>query len=192
MLQGLGLVDAAVALADAQPTGEVVEGEGGGVGAGHALVDDAVAAEQGDEEGQGRDQMRGVLEQALALVQGLVHEAEVALLEVAQAPVHHLRGLRRGARSEVVALDEGGAKSPRGGIESDTGAGDAAPDHEDVEGLLLEPGQGPRSGPEWPARPEWALGSAGRRHRGQPATAGNGDLQAPRTVTMGVPRTPQC
>jgi hypothetical protein len=56
--------------------------------------------------------VRGVAQQPLALAQRLVHQADVALLEVAQPAVDQLRALRRGARGEVVALDER-VRSPR-------------------------------------------------------------------------------
>ena len=49
--------------------------------------------------------------QPLALVQRFVDEAHVTLLQVAQAAVHELRGLRGRARCEVVALDQRGAQA---------------------------------------------------------------------------------
>ena len=73
---------------------------------------DAVLAEDRDEEGQHLDQVRRVAAQPLALGERLVDEADVALLEVAQPAVDELRGLRRRARREVVALDERGAQAP--------------------------------------------------------------------------------
>ena len=72
--------------------------------------------------------MRRVAAQPLPLGEGLVDEANVAVLEVAQAAVHHLRGLRRRARGEVVALDQGRAQAAASGVERDAGAGDAAAD----------------------------------------------------------------
>ena len=48
--------------------------------------------------------------QPLAFVQRLVHQADVAVLQVAQAAVHELRALRRRAGGEVVALDQRGAQ----------------------------------------------------------------------------------
>ena len=74
-----------------------------------------------------------MLAEALALGQGLVDEAELPLLEVAEAAVDELGGLRRGPRGQVAALDQGGAQAPGGGVEGDAGAGDAAADDEDVE-----------------------------------------------------------
>ena len=92
-----------------------------------------------------------VVEQALALGQVLVDEEELLLLQVAQAAVDELRRLRRRARREVVALDEGRAQAARGGVEGHAGAGDAAADHEDVELLVAQAGER-RVAVEWRAR----------------------------------------
>ena len=83
----------------------------------------------------------GVAAQALPLVQGLVDEADLALLEVAKAAVDQLGALRRRARGEVVALDERGAQPAAGGVEGDADAGDAAADHHHVEGLVGQAAQ---------------------------------------------------
>ena len=80
----------------------------------------------------------------------LVHEPDLALLQVAQAAVDELGGLRRRARGEVVALDERRAKAAGGGVEGDADAGDAAADHQDVERVVGESAQG--GGPIEPAR----------------------------------------
>ena len=82
--------------------------------------------------------MRRVVAQALALGQGFVHEPDLALLQVAQAAVGQLRGLRRRARREVVALDERGAQAAGGGVEGRAHPGDAAADDEDVERVVAE------------------------------------------------------
>ena len=63
------------------------------------------------------------MQQALALAQRLVHEADVAVLQVAQPAVHQLRRLGRGARGEVVALDQRRAQAAGGGVEGHAGAG---------------------------------------------------------------------
>jgi hypothetical protein len=59
--------------------------------------------------------------------------------------VDELRALRRGARREVVALDQRGAEPPAGGVERHPGSGDASTDDQDVEAFLTESLQ--RSGP---------------------------------------------
>ena len=101
--------------------------------------------EQRDEERQDAHEVRRVLERALAFVEALVDQPELALLQVAQAAVHELGALRARARREVVALDERGAQAPAGGVERHAGAGDAAADHEHVERLVAEPAE--RRGP---------------------------------------------
>ena len=58
--------------------------------------------------------MRCILEQALTLRQVLVDEAELTLLEVADAAVDHLGGFRGGARGEVSLLDQRRTQAPAG------------------------------------------------------------------------------
>ena len=157
MGQRLLLVDLLVALADAPASREVVEPQCARVGAGDGLGDHAVLAEERDQEGEGRDQVRRVVEQALALGQVLVDEPELFLLEVADAPVDHLGGLRRGARGEVVLLDQGRAQPPARRIQRDAGPGDAAPDDQHVERLAGQAAQG--------------VVAAKGVHRSQPATS---------------------
>ena len=84
--------DAPVELADARTTAEVVQPQRGAEGAGDRAVDHSVATEQGNQEGQDVDEVRGVAEQQLALGERLVDEAEVTLPEVADAAVDELRG----------------------------------------------------------------------------------------------------
>ena len=135
VLEGLGARHPLMALPDADASGEVVEPQGGEVGGGHAAVDHPVLAEQGDEEGEGLHQVGGIVEQALALGQVLVHQPELTLLQVADPAVDQLGGLGRRARSEVVLLDQRGAQAAAGGVQGHPGAGDAAPDDQDVEML---------------------------------------------------------
>ena len=75
----------------------------------------------------------------LALGQGLAHEAELLLLEVANPAVHELRRARRRPDGEVAPLDQGGAQAPGGGVERAARAGDPAADDDDVEVLGGEP-----------------------------------------------------
>jgi len=127
--QGFRLGHAAVPVPDAQPAGQVVEPQRRRVGLGHRCVHDAVLPEQRDQEGEWVHQVGGVVEQPLALGQVLVDEPVLLLLEVAQPAVYELRGLRRRARSPVVALDDGGPQPARRRVEGDSGAGDPAADH---------------------------------------------------------------
>ena len=52
--------------------------------------------------------MGGVVQQSLAFHQALVDQPEFPLLEVAQAAMDQLGGLRRGAVGEIGQLDERG------------------------------------------------------------------------------------
>ena len=174
VLERLGAVDAAVAVADAQAAGEVVEPERGGVRAGDGLRDDAVAAEERDQERQRGDEVRGVVEQPLAFGQVLVDEPDLALLEVPDAAVDHLRRLRRRPRGEVGLLDQRGPQSPAGGVEGDAGAGDAAADDEDVEARRRPAGPAPRPverRARWPAVGAAESAGATRAERPSPAAA---------------------
>ena len=91
------------------------------------------------------DQVGGVVEEPLSLVESLVHEKEVALLQVAQPAVDQLGGPGGGAGCEVPGLDQGGAEASRRGVEGDSATGDAATYHEHVEVLRTEALQGPRT-----------------------------------------------
>ena len=73
----------------------------------------------GSRNGSTRTRCGAVVAQHLALGERLVHEADLALLEVAQPAVHELRRLRRRARREVVAFDERGAQPAGRGVERD-------------------------------------------------------------------------
>ncbi len=142
--QGLVPADVLVTGADAHPPGQVVEPQGGAVDPGHPTVDHPVPPEQGDEEGEGRDQVGSVLEQPLALGQVLVDQAVLVLLEVAKSAVDQLRRLGRGPRSEVVLLHQGGAEPSAGGVQGHAGPGDAPSDDQHVEGLGGQAVQGVR------------------------------------------------
>ena len=96
--QHLGLAEVAVVghpgRAPAGPAEDVVEGHAGADV--EALVDRLA---QGVEEAHRLDQVRGeALQQEATLDQRLAHEAEVELLEVADAAVHELRRPARRAR----------------------------------------------------------------------------------------------
>ena len=88
------------------------------------------------QEGLGLDQVRrGGAQQAAALGEGLVHEGEVELVEVAQAAVDELGGPRGGARGPVAHLHDAGAQAAGSRVQGDAGAGDAAADDEEVQAL---------------------------------------------------------
>jgi len=77
--------------------------------------------------------MRGHAQQHLTLGKGLAHQAEGALLEVAQPAMDHLGGGRGRAGSEVVHLDQQHAQAAAGGVAGDPGSVDAAADDGEVE-----------------------------------------------------------
>jgi len=85
-----GLLEALVQLADASAAGEVVHPHRATERPGHLRVDQSVLREDRDEERQELHEVRRVVAQALPLPKGFVHEAHVAVLQVAQAAVHEL------------------------------------------------------------------------------------------------------
>ena len=95
----------------------------------------APAGEGGDQERRRVDEVRGQLHHQLALEQRLADQAEVEVLQVAQAAVDHLRGAAGGADGVVAALEQRHRVAARGGVEGDAGAGDPAADDDDLEAL---------------------------------------------------------
>jgi hypothetical protein len=102
----------------------------------------ALTAPSFPNSGQGRHQVRRVVEQTLALGQVLVDQAVLPLLQIAEATVDQLGRLRRRARGEVVLLDQRRPQSPAGGIERHPGPGDAASDDQHIERLVGQALQG--------------------------------------------------
>ena len=90
--------------------------------------------------------MRRQVDVDLALQQRLAHEPEVEVLQVAQAAVDELGRARRRPAREVGALDQRDRVPARGGVQRDAGAGDPAADHEHVERLGRERGDGVGAG----------------------------------------------
>ena len=110
-----------------------------------------------EQEGRRVDQMRGdLLDEEPPLVQGLAHELDVEVLEVAQPAVDQLAGAARGAGGEVALFDQGHRQAAAGGVEGDPAAGHAATDDEHVECLRRDsaPGHAPaslaRNGSQYP------------------------------------------
>ena len=191
--EGLVTPHLAVAVPDAPTAGEVVHPQGRRVRAGHRLRHDAVASEEGDQERQRRDQVRRVLEQTLALRQVLVHEAELTLLEVAEAAVHHLRRLGRGARGEVGLFDERRAQAAAGGVQRHARSGDPPAHDEDVELLVRESAQrvGTSEGVHRPSlpHPSGAQPGVSCRRGSRPGAAPSGSAAGWR---VGVPTRASC
>ena len=93
---------------------------------------------QGVEECHGLDQVGcELVDQQVALGEGLVDEVEVEHLQVAQAPVDQFRGAARRPARPVLGLHDADAQSAGGGLQCDAGAGHAAPDDEDVEAVVV-------------------------------------------------------
>ncbi len=65
-------------------------------------------------------------EQHLALDQGLAHQPELVIFEIAQAAMDQLAAARRGALREVVALAEQHLEAAAGRIARDASSVDAA------------------------------------------------------------------
>ena len=76
---------------------------------------------------------RQLADQQVALAQRLLHELEVALLQVAQPPVDQLAGPARRARGQVARLHEADPQPSGRGIQGRARAGDATPDDKDVQ-----------------------------------------------------------
>src|SRR5262245_9179560 len=79
------------------------------------------------------DDVRRCLEQDLALGQGLAHQAELVIFEIAQAAMDVLAGARARPLGEIVLLSEHDRQTTAGGIASDAGAIDAAADDEKID-----------------------------------------------------------
>ena len=95
-------------VADPPAAGEVVLPEGQADQATHPAPDDTAASpDEGNQERQHRDQVRSRVQEDLPLGQGLVHEPELPLLQVAEPTVDELRRPRRRAGGEVITLDQG-------------------------------------------------------------------------------------
>ena len=104
-------------------------------------------------------------DESVALLDRLLHEAELAVLEVADAAVDHVRGGRGGAGHEVVALDEHDVDALEREIAERGDAVDAAADDDDL-GRRAGPEVGDLSGAASAASPcSDRCGSWVRRHR---------------------------
>jgi len=85
-----------------------------------------------DVELERRNEMRREAQQPFALVQRLAHEADLEVLEVAQAAMDQARRRARGSHREIAALDEQHGEPAQRGFARDRGAVDAGADHDHV------------------------------------------------------------
>jgi hypothetical protein len=131
--QHFGLGQLLVQDAFAPAAGQVVGPEQAFEGFGQTLVEHAVALQHRKQEGQTLHQMPRVAAQALAFQQGMAYQAQVALFDIAQAAMHHLRRLGRRARCEVALFDQRHAIAAQAGVQCGVGAGHAAAHDQDVE-----------------------------------------------------------
>ena len=86
-----------------------------------------------DQQRQRPDQVGGIAQQVLPLLQGLVHQTQLAELEIAQPAMNQPAGPARGAVAEVTLLDEAGAETAQCGVAGDTGTVDAATNDDQVK-----------------------------------------------------------
>ena len=92
----------------------------------------APAGHDRQQDARRPDDMRGDAQQRLALVERLAHQAEGAVLQIAQAAMNELGGGRRGAGTEVVHLDQQHPHAAAGGVAGEPGSVDAAADNGEV------------------------------------------------------------
>src|SRR5690606_12956725 len=96
---------------------------------------DPVSPMQREEKIDGMHEVRRNPEQRLPLAHRFEDQAQMPLLEVAQAAMHQAARAGAGAGAEVVLLHQNGAEPAHGGIAGDAGPGNAAADHQQVRAL---------------------------------------------------------
>ena len=159
-----------------EPGERVVERHAGAVVAAQTARRASAARGSGSRNGIGRTRCgREPGGEQAALLQRLVDQAEIELLEVAQAAVDELARARRRARGQVARLDQGDRQPAGGGVERRAGAGDAAADDDDVEALPAQPAQVGRA----PLR-----GEAGGREAGDRRVTHGSTVQAWSALTL--------
>ena len=106
----------------------------------------AAAAADRDQHLPRAGQVRRQLAQRVALGRRLANQADVALLQVAQAAVHELGGAAAGAAGEVAALDQPDRQPAQRRVARHPGTGDPAADDQHVEGLVGQAPEVPGAG----------------------------------------------
>jgi len=82
---------------------------------------------QREDERQRAHEVRRDPLQHGALAQGLEHQPEVAVLEIADAAVHQAARPAAGAPGQVALLQQDGAQAAQGGVPRDAGPRDGRP-----------------------------------------------------------------
>src|SRR5690606_13024752 len=99
---------------------------------------DGVAAKDGEEEGEGADEVGRETEEEAALGERLEDEAEVVGLQVAEAAVGEPRGAAAGPLREVARLHQRDVGAAAGRVVRGGHPGDPAADDEEVVAPLPE------------------------------------------------------
>jgi hypothetical protein len=127
------------------PAGDGRAPQGQGVVQGHPQAEHgeggAAVPVSGEEELHRAAEVGGGGEQVAPLAQPFPHQLEVAVLQVSQPSVDELRGVAGGLAGKVAVLAQGHAEAAQGRVPGHRRAGGAAPDHQDVEALVGQPGQ---------------------------------------------------
>ena len=88
-----------------------------------------------DDEGKIVNQVRGVVAENAALLEGFHDERDVALLEISDAAMNELGGSAGGALAEIALLKQADGISARSRVNGDADTGRAAADDGDVPGV---------------------------------------------------------
>ena len=82
-------------------------------------------------------QMRGLLEEALTLMQRFPNHSQLTVLQITQPAVDNACGAAGGAAGEVVLLHQQGTPPVAGALPGDGYPVDAAADHQNLKSLVL-------------------------------------------------------
>ncbi len=94
-------------------------------------------ARKAPKQGHGRRQrlnvMRRIAQQTVAFQQRLAHQTKLAVFQVAQAAMHHVRGRRAGAGAEIALVHQQHAQTLQRQLAKDGDAVHARADDQDVD-----------------------------------------------------------
>jgi hypothetical protein len=103
------------------------------------------AAIMGEPVTHAGDQPRCLAQQALSFGERMADQPDIALRDVAEAAMHHLRRAARGAPGVIALFQQEGTQTSARAFPCDASAGDAAADHDHVPAVLIQ--AGPEFGP---------------------------------------------